>query len=99
VFHHSGQPIRKFEKAWEAASRKAGLKGKLFHDFGRTAARNMIRSGIPERVAMTIIGDKTRSVFDRYNIISDHGLKEAAKKQQIFIEAQNSYNMVTNRGF
>lgn len=95
VFHPAGQPIRKFEKAWNAACQKVGLKGKLFHDFRRTAARNMIRSGIPERVAMTITGHRTRSVFDRYNIVSDQDLKEAARKHQIFIESQNGYKTVT----
>ena len=95
VFHHDGEPIKKFEKAWNAACRKAGLKGKLFHDYRRTAARNMIRSGIPERVAMTITGHKTRSVFESCNIVSDQDLKEAARKQQIFIESQNGYNLVT----
>ena len=80
VCHRQGKPVGDFRKAWATACKGAGVAGRLRHDFRRTAVRNMVNAGVPERVALTITGHKTRAVFDRYHIVSPGDLQEAARR-------------------
>jgi integrase len=80
VFHRDGRKILDFREVWHEACRKAGLPGRIVHDFRRSAAREMVRAGIPQNVAMMIGGWKTDSVFRRYAIVDENLLAENLAK-------------------
>jgi hypothetical protein len=82
VFHAAGRPMGDWRKRWDRACLRAGFATqdaetkkitahKLRYDTRRTVVRNLTRARVPERVAMEITGHKTRSAFDRYNIVSE----------------------------
>jgi integrase len=76
----NGEPLGTFNKAWATACRAAGVPGRVLHDFRRTAVRNLVRAGVSERVAMQLVGWKSRQMLDRYHIVSAADLLDAAKK-------------------
>ena len=89
VFHRDGVTVRAWATALRDACRKANVPHRLLHDCRRTAARNLIRAGVPERVAMLLTGHKTRSVFDRYNIVNERELLTAGERLAEYV-AQKS---------
>jgi integrase len=87
VFHWRNRPIKQFRKTWAKACALAGYTGpNLFHDLRRTGVRNLIRAGVPRKVAMAISGHKTESVFERYNIVDGKDLTNAVQDLQRYMD-------------
>jgi integrase len=88
VFHRLGETLGDFSGAWSSACKRAGLPELLFHDLRRSGVRVLSRSGVPERVIMSITGHRTREMFDRYNITSEDDLIDAAVRVRAFRESK-----------
>jgi len=87
VFHRKGKPVRSYYKAWKNACKKAGVGPRYFHDYRRTAVRNMEMVAVPRSVAMKITGHKTESVYRRYAIVDLAQLREATRRMELRTEA------------
>ncbi len=92
VFHREakgnlGQPVQDYRKAFASAVKTAGLRrGILPYDLRRSALRNMVRAGVDVSVAMKISGHRTRSTFDRYNIVDEEDIRAAVTKTAAFVK-------------
>jgi integrase len=88
LMHDKGVRVLEFKRSWATACEAAGVDDALFHDLRRTAITNMIEAGFSEKEAMEISGHKTRSVFERYHIVSDRRMKENAEKLGVHLAAK-----------
>lgn len=99
VFHHGPLRIGNFWKAWDTACRQAGCPGKLFHDLRRTGVRNLIRSGVPQSVAMRISGHKDARVFARYDITDTRDMADAMRKVAEYEAEKRRLRLLGSHGF
>jgi len=96
LFHYQGRRVGGHLKGWKQACQQVGLAKLLFHDLRRTAIRNMVRAGIPEKVCMEVSGHTTRSTFDRYNIVSRRDLALVREKMDRYLaEAARSTGTIS----
>lgn len=96
----NGNPITHFWFDWDRARKLAKMEHRVFHDFRRSAVRNLEQAGVPRSAAMSLVGHKTQAMYTRY-AISDRGMLESAgekltslhsagKKDELKVVAINS---------
>ncbi len=94
-FHTTGKKTGKritesgFNKVWRKARVGAGCPGRIPHDFRRTAVRDLVHAGVPERVAMQLTGHKTRAVsvaVQNRQVLCDAALKFFEAERTVAIE-------------
>jgi len=99
VFHRAdGSRIKDFRKAWHNACEAAGYPGKIFHDFRRTAVRNLERAGVPRSTAMQMVGHQTESIYRRYAIVDESMHREAAALLDDWAAEQKAKAAAERRG-
>jgi integrase len=99
VFHRAdGAQIKDFKKTWRNACETAGYPGKIFHDFRRTAVRNLERAGVPRSTAMQMVGHQTESIYRRYAIVDESMHREAAALLDTFAIQQKAKAAAERRG-
>ncbi len=90
VFHRNGHRIKSIRKGWIEARQRAGMPEKKFHDFRRTAARNLERANVPRTVAKQLMGHRTDQMYERYAITTERDQRDGVKRLVQFIDRDRS---------
>jgi integrase len=91
-----GTPVKDFRGSWAKAVEEAHKLNPnvpanlLFHDLRRSGVRVIVQdAGIPEAQAMLISGHETRSMLERYNIVSLKNVLDAGAKRDAWHKSRN----------
>ncbi len=99
MFHRAdGSQIKDMRKPFKAACEKAGVTGKVFHDFRRTAVRSLERAGVARSSAMAMVGHETESIYKGCAIQDETMLREAAAKLDAWTAEQQAKLKTERRG-
>jgi len=93
LFHVDGQPVGPMLSELERTCSLLGIpygrnNAVVFHDTRHSAVTNLVASGVPEAVAMTISGHADPTVFKRYNVRRDDVQAAALERQAAYLAQQ-----------
>ncbi len=80
VFQYQGKPFSTFWRTWKRTLSKLNMPSYLFHDLRRTTATDLVEAGVSEQAAMAVTGHKTRSIFQRYNIVKSDTVRQGMQR-------------------
>ena len=61
------KPARKWDTAWRALRKAAGLPGFRFHDLRHTVVTDLLEAGEPEHVIEAVTGHLSRRMLEHYS--------------------------------
>jgi integrase len=82
----SGGPICSYDWAWHAACKRAGVPGRVVHDFRRSAVRRLHLAGVPMSIGMKLTGHRSMRVYLAYAVSGPQDLEDGVRRLDDFMQ-------------